>query len=67
MPIIRVEMLKGRTAEQKQELADNLTTAFIESCGGNAEKLNIIITEVDSENWAIGGALLANKPPKTTS
>ena len=67
MPIIRVEMLKGRTAEQKQELANNLTTAFIESCGGNTEKLNIIITEVDSENWAIGGALLANKAAKTTS
>ena len=67
MPIIRVEMLKGRTDEQKQELVDNLTTAFIESCGGNAEKLNIIITEVDSENWAIGGALLANKASKTTS
>ena len=67
MPIIRVEMLKGRTAEQKQELADNLTTAFIKSCGGNAEKLNIIITEIDSENWAIGGALLANKAAKTTS
>lgn len=67
MPIIRVEMLKGRTAKQKQDLADNLTTAFIESCGGNPEKLNIIITEVDSENWATGGELLANKYSKTAS
>ena len=61
MPIIHVEMLKGRSIEQKQKLAESLTKSFVESCGGNHDKINVIINEVDSENWAIGGTLILDR------
>ena len=61
MPIIHVEMLTGRTAEQKKALADTLTKGFIDSCGGHPQSINVIITEVEAENWAIGGTLIADR------
>ena len=35
MPIIRVDMLKGRTKKQKQNLVKELTQAFNRACGEN--------------------------------
>ena len=34
MPIIRVEMFKGRTAEQKKKIARELVDGFIRGAGG---------------------------------
>jgi 4-oxalocrotonate tautomerase len=63
MPIIRLEMLHGRTLEQKRELAEVLTreTARIARCP--TDHVQIVFAEVDRDNWAIGGAL-ASEPEK---
>ncbi|MEX3815336.1 4-oxalocrotonate tautomerase family protein [Paraburkholderia sp. BR13439] len=57
MPIVRIEMLKGRTREQKQELVDVFTSemACITKCA--VTDVQVIITEVDSAHWAVGGVL----------
>ena len=60
MPVIRVEMFK-RTQEQKRDLARELTEAFIRTCGGNKDAIKILITEVDTNNWASGGVITADK------
>ena len=61
MPIIRVEMLKGRDQDQKRALAEKLTDGFIEACGGNKASINVIITEIDSDDWAIGAELICDR------
>ena len=61
MPIIRVEMLKGRDVSQKRALAEKLTDSFLEACGGNKASINVIITEIDGEDWAIGSELIADR------
>lgn len=63
MPIIRVEMVKGRSDEQKKQLAEKLTTSFVESCGGNAEAIHVIITEVEKSDWAVGAEMLSERFP----
>ena len=63
MPIIRVEMLKGRTRDQKRELVKELTAAFVRTCGGKPEGLQIVIADVEKEDWGSGGELLADKYP----
>lgn len=63
MPIITVEMFKGRSTAQKRELAKGLTHAFVESCGGKPDGLHIVIKEVEKENWAVGGELCSDKYP----
>jgi 4-oxalocrotonate tautomerase len=57
MPMIRVEMLTGRTEAQRIELADVLTreTARIAKCP--VEDIQVIICEVERTHWAVGGLL----------
>lgn len=61
MPIIRVEMLRGRDVSQKRALAEKLTDSFLEACGGNKASINVIITEFEGEDWAIGSELIADR------
>jgi 4-oxalocrotonate tautomerase len=63
MPVIRVEMFKGRTREQKRALARELTDSFVKVCGGKPESVTILIQDVDKEDWAVAGALMADKYP----
>jgi 4-oxalocrotonate tautomerase len=57
MPIIQVEMLKGRTLEQKRTLAEKMTQAVVESVNCPKEAVRIIIREMDFENFSQGGIL----------
>ena len=50
MPLIRVEMFKGRTDEQKKVLVKELTDSFIKSCGGNRDAVDVIITDIEQKN-----------------
>ena len=61
MPIIRVEMFKGRSRDQKRALVRELTDGFVRTCGGKPEGLHVIITEVDREDWGSGGQLFVDK------
>jgi 4-oxalocrotonate tautomerase len=65
MPVIRVEMLTGRTREQKRALVKELTDGFIRTCGGKPEQVQIVIADVDQEDWGSGGLLLADKLAQT--
>ena len=60
MPVIRVEMFK-RSQDQKRNLAKELTEAFVRTCGGNKDAIKILITEVDTNDWASGGIITADK------
>ena len=61
MPIIHVEMLEGRTTDQKRTLAAELTEAFVRSCGGDAANVRVVMRDVPPENWAIGGTVVADR------
>lgn len=62
MPIVRVEMLTGRSQEQKNELAAVLTqeTSRIAKCP--VEHIQVIIDEYERSDWAVGGVM--NSVPK---
>ena len=64
MPLIRVEMFKGRTDEQKKVLVKELTDSFIKSCGGNRDAVDVIITDIEQKNWGNAGELYSNKIDK---
>ncbi len=63
MPIIRVEMFKGRSREQKRSLVRELTETFVRVAGGKPESVTIILQDVDKEDWAAAGALMVDKYP----
>ena len=61
MPVIRVEMFKGRSIAQKRNLVRALTEGFVDTCGGTAQGLQVIISEVELEDWGVGGELCHDK------
>jgi 4-oxalocrotonate tautomerase len=64
MPIIRVEMFKGRTREQKRALVKELTDAFIRTCGATPDQTTVVITDVDHEDWGHAGELVVDRLAK---
>ena len=57
MPTYHIEMLEGRTLEQKKKLMEAITRVTVEVLGGTADAVDILITDVKRENWATGGVL----------
>ena len=61
MPVIRIEMMEGRTVEQKRALAKELTDAFVRTCDGKADSVYVVIDDVKKENWAVAGKLVLDR------
>lgn len=57
MPTYHVEMLEGRTVEQKKKLVAEITRVSVEVLGGVADSVDVVITDIKRENWATGGKL----------
>ena len=63
MPIIRVEMFKGRTVAQKKAITKELIEGFIRAGGGKPEAFQVLFTEVDKQDWAVGFEMMSEKYP----
>jgi 4-oxalocrotonate tautomerase len=57
MPTYHVEMMEGRTIEQKKKLVAEITRVSVDILGGVADSVDVIITDIKRENWATGGKL----------
>lgn len=57
MPIIQVEMLKGRTVEQKRDMIEKMTQVMVDTVDCKKEAVRIIIRDMEPENFAIAGVL----------
>ncbi len=63
MPIIRVELLAGRTVDQKRELVEVLTRETARIAKSSPSSIFVVIEDVAKENWGAGGELLSDKYP----
>ncbi|HKW75796.1 MAG TPA: 2-hydroxymuconate tautomerase [Terriglobales bacterium] len=61
MPHIQITMLKGRTIEQKRKLVERVTDAMAEEAKTPKEGIVVTIVEVEREDYARGGVLMADK------
>ena len=57
MPTYHIEMMEGRTLEQKKKLVEAITRVTVEVLGGEAGSVDILISDIKRENWATGGKL----------
>ena len=57
MPTYHVEMLEGRTLEQKKKLVEAITRVSVEVLGGQRDSVDVLITDIKRENWSTGGKL----------
>jgi 4-oxalocrotonate tautomerase len=59
MPIVRVEILEGRSQERKAELIRRLSEAVVESLEVRPEQVRVLLYELPAEHWAVGGETMA--------
>ncbi len=63
MPIVRIEISKGRSFETKAKIAADITRAIVEHTGLAAEKVMIFFTDIPRYEQAVGGHMREQPPP----
>ena len=61
MPIVQIDMIKGRTVEQKKEMVTRVTEAISETVNCPKDAVSIIIRDMEYENYGSGGELVKVK------
>lgn len=59
MPFVKVEWLEGRTHEQKQIVAKEITETISRTIGLDPKFIWVVFHDVPKEEWALGGTLLS--------
>ncbi len=61
MPIININLLEGRTVEQKRKLVVEITDAVVKSLNVKADTVKIILQDMAKNDYAKGGVLFMDK------
>ena len=61
MPIVRIQMAKGRSAEEKTRLMAAVTEAIHQTIGAPLPTIHIMIQDVPPEDIMVAGRLLTEK------
>ena len=56
MPYVNIRITKdGATLEQKAQLIKGVTQLLVDILGKNPQTTTVVIDEVETDNWGIGG------------
>jgi len=61
MPIVQIDLLEGRTVEQKRAMVKEVTDAICRTLGAPADAVRIIIRDMKYENYATAGILRSDQ------
>jgi 4-oxalocrotonate tautomerase len=67
MPFVNIKITKeGATSEQKAELIKGVTDLLVKVLNKNPRTTVVVIEEVDTDNWGIGGETVTAIRKKST-
>ncbi|MFD1707541.1 2-hydroxymuconate tautomerase family protein [Siminovitchia sediminis] len=55
MPIIQVQVLKGRSREEIRGLIADVTEAAVKNLSVKPEQVRVLVTEMEHSHWGAGG------------
>ncbi len=62
MPYVNIRITReGATAEQKAALIQGATQLLVDVLGKNPQTTVVVIDEVDTDNWGIGGESITER------
>mgnify|MGYP001716863969 FL=1 len=61
MPIIHVELVEGRTKEQKKQLGEAITKATVDIVKVPAEAVKVIFVDMKKDDFMEGGILRSER------
>ena len=64
MPFITVQLIEGRSVEQKHALIKEISEAAIRVLDADPDNVRIVINEVTADDWGVGGVPVAVRRAK---
>lgn len=61
MPIITVNMIEGRTVDQKRRLVAEMTDTVVRTLSVKPEDVKIILQDMAKHDYAVGGVLFVDR------
>lgn len=61
MPIIRIELIEGRSVEQKRKMAEKITDIVSETAEVPKDVVDVIFYDIKKEDFASSGKLFIDK------
>lgn len=58
MPILHLQLMEGRSVEQKTALLADLTSVVERHLGVDPDRIHVLITEISEGHWAKAGVPL---------
>jgi 4-oxalocrotonate tautomerase len=59
MPFITVQLIEGRSVDQKHALIKEISEAAIRVLDADPDNVRIVINEVTADDWGVGGVSVA--------
>ena len=59
MPIVRIEMLSGRSPQTKQRLAKEITDSMARICMVEPAHIYVMFQDISPQDWAVAGETFA--------
>jgi 4-oxalocrotonate tautomerase len=64
MPYINIKIVKGSTPEEKEKLIEGLTRVVSETLNKNPQMTYVVIDEVETDHWGVGGESVTKRRQK---
>ncbi|HBT71865.1 MAG TPA: 4-oxalocrotonate tautomerase [Lysinibacillus sp.] len=55
MPIVQIQLLEGRSVEQKKKIIQEVTTTIVQTARVPIDSVRVILIEVPPVHWGISG------------
>ncbi|KAF1004122.1 MAG: 2-hydroxymuconate tautomerase [Pseudomonas sp.] len=65
MPIAQINIIEGRSEEQKRQLISKVTYAIAESLDAPVESIRVLVQEYSDTLWAAGGETISERRART--
>lgn len=66
MPFVDIRLAGTASREQKAAIVADVTQSLVERLGKPAGAVQVVISEISTENYGAGGQLLADRQPAQT-
>lgn len=61
MPIVQIQLLEGRSVEQKKKIIQGVTAAIVQTAQVPMDNVRVILIEVPPSHWGTGGKTKAEQ------
>lgn len=61
MPLVKIDLIAGRSREQLRQMCADVTEAISKNTGAPKEHIHIVLNEMAPEHYAVGGVLKADE------